>query len=508
MKTLEEKQAEMKARKVEPKISTFRKVANKVKKDEVRMICRTTLKDDNGKLIRGQYVEGSGVDYNVFIKELRTLCQSENASIYPLGKRSLFYELYNRNVVPGLNKDIFSKLYDHVNAACEIGLPKGLDDEWFVDTSRKLSYSSGDVSVADALRTRLNYLELNHWEDQSEVPIIMCEKDGHQGILERITAPLQVRLFTSKGTWSRPSLREVAKSVAELVKAGKKVVIGYIGDHDPAGIFRIEETAFEGNTSGQNTSVGLRQHLAKIGVTEGWEHIRVALTTEEFLTLDSSVLGDVGEAEYDDEEGAELITKEKKREDGCNERYIEKYGNKRADVEALGFERMREEVKAFIDCHTNAPLWEDSKERSRLEVLNGKALLNLYTRNADTPFDKEFESVYNNFLLDGSTELEAVASTQNFFEQRRDVTSQLLANMQGTTGNNDLYARLEEKLAAVKEEEAPIEATCKYCGERIIQKESDDGSEGLFWYHGADGEDGILCCWGDDEIAEPEEVTP
>ena len=89
MKTLEEKQAEMKARKVEPKISTFRKVANKVKKDEVRMICRTTLKDDNGKLIRGQYVEGSGVDYNVFIKELRTLCQSENASIYPLGKRSL-----------------------------------------------------------------------------------------------------------------------------------------------------------------------------------------------------------------------------------------------------------------------------------------------------------------------------------------------------------------------------------------------------------------------------------
>jgi len=42
MKTLEEKQAEMKARKAEPKISTFRKVANKVKKDEVRMICRTT----------------------------------------------------------------------------------------------------------------------------------------------------------------------------------------------------------------------------------------------------------------------------------------------------------------------------------------------------------------------------------------------------------------------------------------------------------------------------------
>jgi hypothetical protein len=115
--------------------------------------------------------------------------------------------------------------------------------------------------------------------------------------------------------------------------------------------------------------------------------------------------------------------------------------------------------------------------------------------------------------------LEAVASTQNFFEQRRDVTSQLLANMQGTTGNNDLYARLEEKLAAVKEEESPQEQNqsrgfeprytrCLNCGERIIQKESDDGSEGLFWYHGADGEDGILCCWGDDEIAEPEEVTP
>jgi len=223
-----------------------------------------------------------GVDVEVFIAELKKLCESENASSYPLGKRSAFYELYNSGVVPEFSKDKFTYFYKPINDACENG---ELDDAWFVDTSRKLSHNKGDDSMAGALLGRLGVTELDHWKDQPVVPIVMCEKDGHQGVLERITDAHQVRLFTSKGVWSRPSLVQAANVVESLIKQGKSVVIGYVGDHDPAGLFRIERTAFEGNFEGKNTSVGLRQILEKRGIKSGWKKERIAITTEQFRNL-------------------------------------------------------------------------------------------------------------------------------------------------------------------------------------------------------------------------------
>src|ERR1700685_2403562 len=178
-----------------------------------------------------------GVNVEQFITALRNLCESEDARKYPLSKRTAMYEIYNRNIVPNFNKDVFEPMYKHINAACE---NDDLDDDYFEDSSRKLSHNAGDVSVEDALHSRLSVTELNHWKDQPVVPLIVCEKDGHQGILSRVTDPLQVRLFTSKGTLGRSFLINIAKEVAAIIKHGKKAAIGYIGDHDPAGLYRIE----------------------------------------------------------------------------------------------------------------------------------------------------------------------------------------------------------------------------------------------------------------------------
>jgi hypothetical protein len=344
------------AAKAAESLKPLRRVIEKKRKEKKRTTCK-------------------GVDVANFIDALRELCESQDARNYPLGKRSAFYEIYNRGIIPNLDKSVFSSLYRHVNNACEDGR---LDDDYFEDTSRRLSHNSGDDTVADALLGRLSVTELDHWKDQPVVPIIMCEKDGHQGVLSRITNPAQVHLFTSKGTWSRPSLRKVAKAVAVLVNRGKEVKIGYVGDHDPAGLFRIERTAREGNFVGQNNSVGLRQHLEEMGITTGWSWERIAITTEQFRNLpirgemelytkDNVRLFTVEECE-----GLDLYTRnedgETKEADSNTYEYVKEYGFERADAEALGFDGMRAEVHKFIEDNTDMVLWEESKENSRTEV--------------------------------------------------------------------------------------------------------------------------------------------
>jgi hypothetical protein len=396
-----------------PKMSGFRKAARlvaEVEEDKVRMICRTELRDASGDAIKGKFVEGSGIDHNVFISELRKLLISEGAGEYhAFGKRSLLYELYNRKVVPGLSKKLFSGTYNYINKACEVGykvdargkvVRNGLDDDWFADESRRLSHSSGDETIIGALLGRLGIAELNHWSGQPIVPIIMCEKDGHQAILGENTSDKQVRLFTSKGTWSRPSLIKVAKTVAQLVQQGRKVIIGYVGDHDPAGIFRIERAACEGNSTGQNKSIGLKQHLNKLSVatdwkwslnmpdaldadhnwlpTSNWYWMRIGLTSEQFKDLPAEVLGEIHDVDEEEEEV--------KREDGCNVEYErDLHTTARADVEALGFGGMRMVAGEFIQQYIDQPLWDASVETSNKEVEKWKRCVRgIYNRNRVT----------------------------------------------------------------------------------------------------------------------------
>jgi hypothetical protein len=217
----------------------------------------------------------------------------------------------------------------------------------------------------------------------------MCEKDGHQGILSRVTSPLQVALFTSKGTWSRPSLIKVAKLVHAYVNQGKIVKIGYVGDHDPAGLYRIERTAMEGNTTGDNNSIGLRQHLEELGVTYGWSWERVALTTEQFRILQSTEPERLGSIDYDDGDDEVKL----KRADSCNVEYRENFGHQRADVEILGLEGMRDCVKTFIENNTDQNKWDVSVRKSTHEVEYWKGVIDATLDAEPLEDDKMSQSI-------------------------------------------------------------------------------------------------------------------
>lgn len=269
------------------------------------------------------------------------------------------------------NNDSFSELGSFMNDACELGI---LEDEYFVDTNRKVTHNSGYESVAEALRLRLSVVELDHWGDQKNIPIIMAEKDGHQGLLSSTTNEWQVRLCTSAGTWTRPSLIKIADIIVGIVNQGKTVHIGYVGDADPAGVFTVEATGKE----------NLHHHLEKRGVTdEQWTWERIALTHGQYDALLDTQKKEI--EVYDDQQcrirpenyikGTSLFSEEISTKTGKPKHagaYIPEFwaewGEYTAHVEVLGITGMRQEVKKFIKKYRDKDNWDASVSKSRREV--------------------------------------------------------------------------------------------------------------------------------------------
>jgi hypothetical protein len=172
----------------------------------------------------------------------------------------------------------------------------------------------------------------------------LCEKRGHGDILKSTCDALQVRLFLSKGIHARSFLVSIAEACAPLIKAGKKIRLGYVGDFDCSGL-QMEIAAEHGNNkTGVAYREGLRQILArKHGIKKGLSWQRLGLTEKQFLKLPKKARVPV-KIEHWDEEKQRMV-----RGDPNAPAYIAKYGKFGGEVEALGFERLQELVSDFIE---------------------------------------------------------------------------------------------------------------------------------------------------------------
>jgi hypothetical protein len=349
--------------------STFRKVQLAVKEEIA------TDKERSVKKLRA--AKSYGVDVGLFIDAVHELCSSERArdSNIQFKKRSMCYLIMEGHSVPNMTKVAFNALTQRINSACELGL---LEDEWFVDTNRKLSHNRGCKDVASTLLNRLSWVELDHWEDQPIIPFIMAEKDGHQNLLSPTTVKWQVSLSTSAGTWSRASLIKTADAIKAFTEQGKSVVVGYVGDADPAGVFTVEQTGIEG-------ALGLRHFLRLRGVKdESWSHERIALTLNQLNALEpkhkkelevyDSADKDTKQRVYPETyvEGMHLFAEdeqgESKEAGAYIPRYWEEWGIYTANVEVLGIAGMQSAVEDFIKKHIDWDKWNTSVEKSQKVV--------------------------------------------------------------------------------------------------------------------------------------------
>lgn len=248
----------------------------------------------------------------------------------------------------------------------ELGLDYGLEDACFLDHKREVRVGPTYADLNDFISAVKNSYSRDHWQDQKAQVLIFCEKATAADVVQQVTDEYDVPLFVSSGYFSRSFLVKAADYIKQALNQSKPTVIGYIGDFDPRGL-DIERATRSGNGEvGGNRKEGildiLQNNTYQVENPERiilWE--RIAVTEEQFINLPDDLKVSVKDIKHG--EDGEVIAKG----DNIAPAYIEKYGDRCAEVEALEQDFLLDQVREFIETHLDQKRWDRSKKKESSE---------------------------------------------------------------------------------------------------------------------------------------------
>ena len=132
------------------------------------------------------------------------------------------------------NKDSeYKKLGDTVADGRLMGL---IDWNAIVDRTRNLHKNSHWDSPADIISSAASSFAYDKWSEQPYRIEAWVEKQALDGLLESACEPLDVPYFSCRGYASISEIWSAAMRLKSWKKAGQKILILHLGDHDPSGI--------------------------------------------------------------------------------------------------------------------------------------------------------------------------------------------------------------------------------------------------------------------------------
>jgi hypothetical protein len=202
---------------------------------------------------------------------------------------------------------------------------------WITDGSRAWDKPSSWSGLADYAEAVGDSYRKNLWERQTDYIEVLVEKDAMSGIIRPVTREYDVRLSPLRGNASETFLWSIAEDWKEIEKP---IFVYYLGDHDPSGL-RIEKDA-------------RRRLEAFCGRRVNWE--RLAITSDDFAN--SQLLG----------------FPVKRKEAAAKWRpYLEEFGDRCVEVDAIPAPEIRERVRSAIESHIDQSEWEALKRTEELE---------------------------------------------------------------------------------------------------------------------------------------------
>jgi hypothetical protein len=151
---------------------------------------------------------------------------------YTMTLRQLYYQLVQAGIIEN-NKNSYERLGSLMNDARRAGL---VDWAAIEDRGRNLNRWDLFKDPNDFLNRMIRYYLEDLWRDQDTYVETWIEKDALIGVLERPCGHYLVPYFACRGYPSTSELYSAAKRFDRKAGAGKRGVILYLGDHDPAGV--------------------------------------------------------------------------------------------------------------------------------------------------------------------------------------------------------------------------------------------------------------------------------
>jgi hypothetical protein len=252
-----------------------------------------------------------------------------------MSTRQLFYQCVSRGAVPNSNAS-----YDRVQRlVVDLRREGAIEYDRIVDRTRikhRVSQWEGPIQIMEAVGKQYRR---DLWSEQDNVVMVACEKQALEGIFAEVVDRYGASLWTLHGYGSESFLYEWANEIRKYYDDGKGVLVAYFGDFDPTGL-DIERHAQK----------SLEGHL---GVTVDWT--RRGLTEEDF-------------------EAFELVNVAVKSSDSRARAYLEKYGNKAAELDALPPDELRLRIESVIEEYIDSDAWDrladvETVERESINVV-------------------------------------------------------------------------------------------------------------------------------------------
>jgi hypothetical protein len=255
------------------------------------------------------------------------ICAEEN----PLSLRRSFYRAVSAGLYPDTSEKYYETCGERVLKLRRLGI---LPYRWISDSTRRRLKPGSWSGIEDFVDTMANAYRKDLWQRQSDYVEILVEKDALAGVVEPVTEEYDVCLTTLRGNCSETMIYRVSEIFKEIKKP---IYCYYLGDHDVNGL-KIEKD-FLRRLKGFLGSEGHRLH---------WQ--RLAVTDADFANPD--YLG---------------FPVKRKGAIGAWKPYLDQYGDRCVEVDAIPSQEIRDRVEKAILNHVDRREWEFLQEQEERE---------------------------------------------------------------------------------------------------------------------------------------------
>jgi hypothetical protein len=262
----------------------------------------------------------------------------------PVNVRSIMYKLIDAHILTDKDDGLVSSV------SVELRDDDTINPDDIVDIRGTIHHREGFASLLEHLEWAEHSHSRNPWVGVPDRVVIGVEKAGLAGVIRPVCDRFQVPLIAPGGFSSYTLAWDTAKHVAAH---DVLTFVYFYGDHDPSGLC-IDES-FERR---------LRQHVERLSPESSFVFSRAALTPEQI-------------------EDQGLRTHGVNVKDVRAEKFVQKYGNACADIDALDPNTLRQWVADSIRLHITDEDLERAKALEEADKKRLRQLLELATLTDD-----------------------------------------------------------------------------------------------------------------------------
>ncbi len=264
--------------------------------------------------------------------ELAAIATELAIEFQPITLRGLFYRVVSVGYFPSTDHKYYSKLGRLLCTLRRSGL---IPYEWIVDNLRSTLKASSWSGLEDFADTTRDAYRKDFWANLPDYVHVFIEKDAMSGVVQPVTTELDVPLSPVRGYTSDTFAHDVGTQWRDI---DKPVHCYYLGDFDPSG-FDLERSLRE----------KLEEHSGLTFNNDcGASWTRLGLNSNDF-------------------EDHDLISLDPKQSDTRTKKFVKKYGDRCAEIDALSPHEVRRRVREAIESHIPVSEWERLKAVEAVE---------------------------------------------------------------------------------------------------------------------------------------------